>query len=153
MIRSPLVIAALVLSTVAPGVALAAPATPAPGSCGACGAPFNEAYRGPLLRPNFISRVDPYRVTDTDGKHTKTTMQGAVVQVRPAPGVTREWLQAVVDDRTSRAAASNPDSPLSVEGAAADVASTRDGFAITIHSKDKDAAQEILRRADALVTT
>jgi hypothetical protein len=42
------------------------------------------------------------------------------------------------------------DCPLSVSGATADVSSTGDGFAITIHSKNKDAAQEILRRANAL---
>ena len=39
------------------------------------------------------------------------------------------------------------DCPLSVAGAAADVSSTGDGFAIRIHSKDKDTAQEIFRVA------
>ena len=155
MIRSRIALAALVLGTAVPSVALAAPTTPPPASCGSCGTPFNDLDRGPFARRDYISSVEPYRVTDTNGKHSWTRVEGAVVKVRPAPGVTREWLQRAIEDHMGRMAASAPmnDCPLSVTGAAADVSSTGDGFAITIHSKDTNAAQEILHRASVLVSS
>ncbi len=48
-----------------------------------------------------------------------------MVTVRPAPGVTREWLQRQVEDHMGlMAGAPMSDCPLSVAGAAADVSST-----------------------------
>lgn len=152
MVRSRIALVAFTLATALSGVALAAPNDTAPAACNTCGAPFNDLDRGPFVRRDYITGVEPYRVTDTNLKHTWTTLEGAVVRVRPAPGVTREWLQAAVNDHMGRMAATGPmgDCPLSVKGASADVSSTGDGFAITIHSKDRDAAQEILRRANML---
>jgi hypothetical protein len=153
MVRSRIALVALALGTLIPGAALAAPNSPTPASCNACGAPFNDLEQGPFARRDYITSVEPYRVTETNLKRTWTKLEGAVVKVRPAPGVTREWLQRTVDDHMGRMVAGTPmgDCPLSVAGASADVTSTGDGFAITIHSKNKDAAQEILRRASALV--
>ena len=80
-----------------------------------------------------------------------------MVTVRPAPGVTREWLQRAVSDHMSRTAAGAPmaDCPLAVSGATADVSSTGDGFAVTIPAaigRDRDLEHyEILQRANALV--
>lgn len=154
MIRSRIALAALLIGTVLPGVALAAPNGTTPTSCNACGAPFNDLRQGPFARRDYITSVEPYRVTETNLKHSWTKLEGAVVKVRPAPGVTREWLQRTVEDHMGQMAAAGPmsDCPLSVAGATADVSSTGDGFAITVHSKDKDAAQEILRRANLLVS-
>jgi len=153
MIRSRIALAALVITTALPAVAFAAPNSATSTSCNACGAPFNDP-QGPFARRDYITSVEPYRVTETNLKRSWTKLEGAVVKVRPAPGVTREWLQRTVEDHMGRMMAGPPmnDCPLSVTGAAADVSSTGDGFAITIHSKDKDVAQEILRRADLLVS-
>jgi hypothetical protein len=152
MIRSRIALAAVLIGTALPGVAFAASGAPPSPSCNACGAPFNDLDQGPFARRDYIASVTPYRVTETDGKHSRTQLEGAVVTVRPAPGVTREWLQRTVEDHMGRmAGAPMNDCPLSVAGAAADVSSTGDGFAIRIHSKDADAAQEILRRAGLLV--
>lgn len=153
MFRSRIALAALVLTTALPGIALAAPNSPTSVSCNACAAPFNDPQQGPFARRDYITSVEPYRVTETNLKHTWSKLEGAVVTLRPAPGVTREWLQALVDDHMSRmAGAPMNDCPLSVAGATADVSSTGNGFAITIHSKDKDAAEDILRRASLLVS-
>jgi hypothetical protein len=153
MVRSRIALIVLAATTLLPGVALAAPDSPSPASCNACGSPFNDLDQGPFARRDYITSVAPYRVTETNLKRTWTKLEGAVVKVRPAPGVTREWLQRAVSDHMGGMAAGAPmgDRPLSVSGATADVSSTGDGFAITIHSKDKDTAQEILRRASALV--
>ena len=155
MIRSRIALAALVLGTALPTVAFAAPTSSTPASCGMCGAPFNDVERGPFARRDYIAGVAPYQVTDNDGKHSRTRLEGAVVTVRPAPGVTREWLQRTTEDHMGRMAANAPmnDCPLSVEGSAVNVSSTGDGFAITIHTKDTNAAQEILRRANLLVSS
>jgi hypothetical protein len=152
MIRSRIALAALLMGTALPGVALAAPNAPTTSSCNTCGAPFNDLEQGPFARRDYITSVEPYRVTETNGKHSSTRLDGAVVKVRAAPGVTREWLQRTVEEHMGRMTAGTPmnDCPLSVAGATADVSSTGDGFAIAIHSKDKDAAQEILRRATLL---
>jgi hypothetical protein len=163
MVRSSIAAAVLAIATAVPGVAFAAPTTPAPAacasctscsSCDACNGHHSDADQGPFGQRDSIVSVQPYRVTDTNLKHTWTTLEGAVVKVRPAPGVTRELLQASVNAHMGHMAAGAPmnDCPLSVSGATADVSSTGDGFAITIHSKNRDAAQEILRRANALVT-
>jgi hypothetical protein len=157
MIRSRIAVAGLLIGTLAtalPGMALAAASGPTPTSCNACGAPFNDLEQGPFVRRDYITGVEPYRVTETNLKRSWTKLEGAVVTVRPAPGVTREWLQRTVQDHMGQMTAGAPmnDCPLSVVGAAADVSSTGNGFAITIHSKDKDGAQEILRRASMLVS-
>lgn len=155
MVRSRIALAAIAIASVTalPAVALAAPSSPMTcTSCSTCGAPFNDQQQGPFARRDYITSVQPYRVTETNLKHTWTKLEGAVVNVRPAPGVTREWLQHEVEDHMGRMAGTPMnDCPLSVAGAAADVSSTGDGFAITIHSKDRDTAKEILRRASALV--
>jgi hypothetical protein len=105
----------------------------------ACASPFNS--------PEDITSVAPYKVTLTNLKQSSTRLEGAVVNVKARPGVTREWLQRQVSDP---AAAAQPGCPLAVKGASARVTSTGDGFAITVSSADRDGAREILRRAEAL---
>lgn len=155
MFRSRIVRAAFVAVTALSGIALAAPTSLAAAEPGAgCAAPFNDPQQGPFARRDFITSVAPYRVTETNVKRSWTKLEGAVVTLRPAPGVTRELLQRLIEDHMGQMAAGAPmnDCPLSVPGASADVSSTGDGFAVTIHSKSKDAAEEILRRANALVS-
>jgi hypothetical protein len=153
MLPSRIALAVLLLATTVSGVAVAAPSS-APTPCDTCGAPFNDVDRGPFARRDYITSVEPYRVTETSLKHSWIALEGAVINVRPAPGVTREWLQRAVEDHLGRMAASGPmgNCPLSVAGASASVSSTQDGFAITVQSKDKNAANEILRRAELLAS-
>jgi hypothetical protein len=133
--------------------ALSLAAEPSSAPCTQCAAPFNDPAAGPFARRDYITRVEPYKVTESDGKHSRTQLEGAIVELQPAPGITRELLQRLVENHvtylTSTGAASSS-SPLAVVGSTAAVSSTGDGFAITIRSKDSDAAKEILRRAEAL---
>ncbi len=107
----------------------------------ACAAPFNN--------PDNITSVAPYKVTETNLKRSSTHLEGAVVTMAAQPGVTREWLQRLVDDP---AATAQSGCPMAVNGASAHVTSTGNGFAITVKSSDKESAQEILRRAQALTS-
>ncbi len=105
---------------------------------GTCASPFNS---------NNITSVAPYKVIETNLKRSSTHLQGAVVTVAAQPGITREWLQRQVDDP---AATAQTGCPMAVEGATGRVTSTGDGFAITVTGRNRDAAKEILRRAQAL---
>jgi hypothetical protein len=120
-------------------------ASPAHAEYVACAAPFDPAN---------ITSVQPYKVTVTNLRRSRTIVDGATITVAAQPGMTREWLQRLVDDP---ALAAQPGCPMSVNGATAAVRSTGNGFAITVapgeRVHDRDAAREILRRAEALPTS
>ena len=94
----------------------------------ACAAPFDNAEN--------ITSVTPYKVTQTNLKHSSTRLEGAVVTVAAQPGLTREWLQRQV---SAPPAGRQNGCPLAVNGATARVTSTGDGFAITVSSPDRTA--------------
>lgn len=78
---------------------------------------------------------------------------GAIVNFRPVPGMTTEWLQHVMDCHLARNASLGhvtsemPNCPLVPRGAQASVRSTGSGFAVAIRSDDPTSAREILARA------
>jgi hypothetical protein len=133
---------------------MASGAQAAPYAVVPCAAPYDDPQQGPFVSRDYITGVEPHRVAQFYDKQRFGRLEGAVVNLRAAPGVTREWLQQLVDDHLQTAYASGPTSyadPLAVKGASARVSSTSNGFAITIDGKDRDAAKEILRRSEALL--
>jgi hypothetical protein len=76
---------------------------------------------------------------------------------RALPGMTAEWLQRLVDCHLARNAALGHDAPempfcpLVPKGVAATVTSTGSGFADAVRAGDTDVANDVLRRARALV--
>jgi hypothetical protein len=104
-----------------------------------CGAPFDAKH---------ITSVAPYKVVRTNLRQSSTRVEGAIVNVPAQPGMTREWLQRLVDDP----AAAQSGCPMGVDGASGRVTSTGQGFAITVSSQNRDGAREILRRAEALTS-
>lgn len=102
-----------------------------------------------------IASVDPLTETWTKVQNAKTV--GAIVTFRAVPGMTAQWLQRVVDCHLARNAALGfdvpemPYCPLVPKDASAKVKETDTGFAVAIRSDNSDAANEILRRARALV--
>ena len=105
----------------------------------ACGLPFDAQH---------ITSVAPYKVVRTNLRQSSTRVEGAIVQVAAQPGMTREWLQRLVDDPS----AAQSGCPMEVNGASGRVTSTGQGFAITVSSQHRDGAREILRRAEALTS-
>jgi hypothetical protein len=123
------------------------------------GVPDLDRDMSPFDHREDVSGVTPYSVPVSSGPGSKagaTKMQGAVVTFRAVPGMTAEWLQRVVDCHVARNASMGfnmPEMatcPLAVKGAKGKVASTGNGFAVTVESDDSNSAQEILRRAQAL---
>lgn len=139
------------------GLAFADPASvrAAVPPCEACPSAFNNPTESPFAHREYIVSVSPYKVTHTNGKHTYTTVEGATIKLRAAPGVTAELLQQYMNEHLSHIRMGMPGNmgwcPLTVPGANAGVSSTGDGFAVTIASNDREGAQEILRRAEQLV--
>ncbi len=131
----------------------ASPGTAPP--CEFCASPFGDPRESPFADREYITDVAPYRVTRTYGKQSFTSLEGATIKLRAAPGVTAEWLQQYMNQHLAHVSSSPPPNmdwcPLTVQGATAEVTSTGDGFAVTIKSKDRDNAQEILRRAQGLL--
>jgi hypothetical protein len=84
--------------------------------------------------------------------------EGVVVTFKPVPGMTAEWLQRVVDCHLARNAVLGNEVPqlphclLVPKGVRATASAVPDGFAITIVTNDKVAAEELFRRADVLNT-
>lgn len=91
------------------------------------------------------------------GRSTTRRRAGATVMFRAVRGLTREWLQRVVDCHLARNAALGhdvpemPDCPLVPMGVTAHVRSEGDEFAVDIRGETNEAADEVLRRARSLV--
>jgi hypothetical protein len=108
----------------------------------------------------FLHREDIASVTEKIspgvGPRGNPHREGAVIVFRAMPGLTAEWLQRVVDCHIARNAALGHDvpemsfCPLVPKNVAAKVASTGDGFAVTVTSDDSTTVEEIIRRAKAL---
>ena len=102
-----------------------------------------------------IASVEPLVDTWTKVQYGKTV--GAVVTFRAVPGMTAQWLQRVVDCHLARNAALGydvpemPYCPLVPKEASAKVTGMDTGFAVAIRSDNSDTANEILKRARALV--
>lgn len=105
----------------------------------------------------FDHREDVLRVEPLLGADAAPWTEGVVVTFRPIPGMTAPWLQRVVDCQIARNAALGndvPDSPhclLVPKGVRAVVTAVPEGFAVTIRAPDRSTAEEIFRRADALI--
>lgn len=84
-------------------------------------------------------------------------LKGAIVVFRAVPGLTAEWFQRLISCHIARNAAMGHDPthmtycPLALKDVTASVTSTGDGFAVEVRGPDRAAAEEILRRARALL--
>lgn len=112
----------------------------------------------PFYHREDIVRVDPLKDEPRPRGPGFTTLKGATISFRAVPGLTAEWLQRVVDCHIARNAAMGHNAPemaycpLVLKDVTASVTSTGDGFAITVSSTDPKTAEEILRRANALMS-
>jgi hypothetical protein len=116
----------------------------APSAASAAEAPWFEQHRA------LVERVEPFYVTERSGKLEHKRLRGAVIHLRPQPGVTAEWLQRSVDDHFRAMNSPMPGCPLAVPTTKAVVRSTGSGFQVTVAGDSKEAGEEILRRARTL---
>ena len=108
----------------------------------------------PLTREN-VARVEPL-VQQTPTRKTVGPTVGAIVVVHARPGVTAESLQQRIQCYAAHARASGTiasSDPVLVPDSTVRVRATKNGFAVEIRSNDRDAAREILARAEQLETS
>lgn len=121
------------------------------------GLPDADRDMSPFAHREEIAEVTPFTVDVTSGRVTAQRAVGVTVVFRAVPGMTAEWLQRLVDCHLARSAAAGESMPamdycpLAVRGAAARVASTGNGFAVTVRAEDEASIAEIRRRADRLI--
>lgn len=118
----------------------------------------SEADRdiSPFFHREAIVEVKPLgQVVNPETRPSKYPA-GATIVLLPAPGVTAERLERVVQCHIARNAALGnnvpemPYCPLVPKGISATVTSTGNGFAVNITADDEATAAEVLRRAQAL---
>lgn len=84
-------------------------------------------------------------------------LRGAVIEFRAVPGLTAEWLQRSMNCHQARSAVLGYDQPemafcpLALKGVTARVRSGGDRFLVEVESSDSAVAEEVWRRAQALV--
>jgi hypothetical protein len=110
---------------------------------------------GLVLSEYRIMSVTPYLEEQTHLKRTWREQRGAVLRVEPRPGLTAQWLQFRLD-RELEAVRQNPGaaawSPLGVQGARVTVSPASDSFVVTIAAPDRATGEQVLQRANALVS-
>lgn len=119
----------------------------------------SEADRdiSPFFHREAIAEVKPLSQQVFAGQGTVEKDAGATVVLLPAPGVTAERLQRVIECHLARNAALGHDvpemayCPLVLKGVTATVTSAGNGFAVNIAATDPATIAEVLRRARALV--
>lgn len=117
----------------------------------------NDRNMSPFAHREDVAGVQELRRAPTSAKvGPPPSVVGASVTLRAVPGLTREYLERLVGCHTARNASMGfamPEMsycPLAVKGATASVESVTGGFRIDVKSDDPGAAQEIVRRAEAL---
>ncbi len=111
----------------------------------------------PFEHVEDIANVQPFTEPHGSPKAPTQRTAGAIITFRAVPGMTAEWLQREVDCHLARNASLGhvvpemPNCPLVPRGATARVASTGNGFTVTIRSDDDDTARDILNRAQRIL--
>jgi hypothetical protein len=112
----------------------------------------DDRSMSPFEHYKDISSIEPIWV----GARSRRLL-GATIHFRAVPGLTKEWLQRLVDCHLARIAALGhdvpemPKCPLIPRDVSARVSSSDGGFTVDIKSWDEESAREVWRRSRALV--
>jgi len=117
--------------------------------------PDDDRVTSPFGHVADIRSVEPLLVNDAPAGmvRTRNWLVGAIVTFRPVPGMTVARLQQVIDCHHARALVVEPSSAdlLGLPGVSAQVKQVEDGFAVLIRAEEPQIAEEVLRRALALI--
>jgi len=125
-----------------------------------CGPDVGEATLAPVLQERAnIDSVSPLYADVPGGKSGGgTRLDGAVVRIRPIPGMTAEWLDRALECHSARRVLGRipadvlPNDPFWLPGGRTvdiDAESARDGFQVAVRGSTVDDNKEILSRANA----
>lgn len=119
------------------------------------GIAFDDRDISPFARLQDIESVAEvlHRPPQQDNS-ISPTLRGASIRFRPVPGLTREWLQRIVDCHLARnASLGHPTEipcPLALKGVNAVVKEAGAGLVVEVTSVDSEVASEILARSQRL---
>lgn len=104
------------------------------------------------FKEHQVTSVKPYRVEERLGRGTIHRLKGAEVYVRAEKGLTAQWLQLTLQEHIARMNGTMKGAcALGVDDIRVDVQPAGAGFAVRLIAKDATRAEEVLRRAEALV--
>ncbi len=132
-----------VVSTLALALAVAVPSLAWAGSTPHANCAFKE---------HQVTAVRPYKVEERVGRGSIHHLRGAEVYVKAEKGLTAEWLQLTLQEHIAKMnSAAKGGCALGVDDIRVSVKSAGPGFVVKLIAKDAGQAEEVLRRAEALV--
>lgn len=117
------------------------------------GMPERERNLGAFFRRGDIESFAP--LYEASGR-TATALKGAILVMRPAPGMTAEWLQRNIECHIARSAALGHSTeqmskcPFALNGVSVEVRSGGDKFLVYVRGGDPKTADEIWQRTQTL---
>jgi len=119
------------------------------GSADAADARATTESEASCFADNSVTKVVPHHKSVASGQGSYQMLAGARAYVPAKPGLTGEWLHALLERRSSTPRPGT-ECPLDVPGVRIDVRSSGPGFWVSLSSTDPDNAREVLRRAQTL---
>jgi hypothetical protein len=147
------------------GCGRAAPATTAADKAAAvetskCSATVNEDDLAPVLTGSAIENVEPlYIRVATRDSDVQGALHGALITVRPLPGMTAELLERSLECHSARATLGRVDNPttdpFALPSSLVDISVRPEGdaFRVGVGARRSEEAHEILNRAEQLMAT
>jgi hypothetical protein len=127
-----------------------------------CGSDADEMTLTPVLSGSAIERVEPlYTNVESTKSGTLPELQGAMIRVRPAPGMTGEWLDRALECHSAERVLGQipsselPNDPFWLPGNRTvdiDARAEHDVITVAVRGGNVADAHEILRRALAFHT-
>jgi len=107
-----------------------------------------------ILDEHHVVSVVPYQVEEHSGKAVYQRVRGAQVFIQAEPGLTAEWLQLNLQSHTAamQGPAAMPDCAFDLSNVRVEVTSAGSGFWVRLIAPDAKSGEEVLRRAQLLVS-
>jgi hypothetical protein len=127
-----------------------------------CSKEVEESALQPVLTGAAVEGVEPlYGNIENVKVGPESELQGAMIRIRPTPGMTAEWLDRALECHSARrvlgriAASELPNDPFWLPGRTVDIdaESARDGFTVAVRGVTPADGREILQRANAFHAT
>jgi hypothetical protein len=116
----------------------------------------HAAAAGPpcILDEHRVVSVQPYEVDQHYGRFISPQVRGAQIYVQAEPGLTAEWLQLTLERHLTemKGPATMPDCAFDMNDVRIEVTPAGPGFSVRLIAPDTKSGQEVLRRAQLLVS-
>jgi hypothetical protein len=107
-----------------------------------------------ILDEHHIVSVAPYQIEERSGHNVFQRVRGAQVFIQAEPGLTAEWLQLNLERHMTamQGPAAMPDCAFDLSNVRVEVTAAGSGFWVRLIAPDTKSGEEVLRRAQLLVS-